>query len=91
MSLSDLHAEGVTDLVSFDLGVQVAEARIIKLLEEHAETYLTTKEAIERELCEDWHTGFTDAIALIKDPTRNITSEILPDGSIHIEEVKGEK
>jgi len=40
--------------------------RIVKLLEAHAETYLTTKEAIERDLSEDWHTGFTDAIALIK-------------------------
>lgn len=39
---------------------------VIKLLEAHAETYLTTKEAIERDLSEDWHTGFTDAIAFIQ-------------------------
>lgn len=30
------------------------------------------------------------AIELIRDPNRNITSEILPDGSIYIEEIEGE-
>lgn len=51
---------------AWELSAEDERERIIKLLEAYAETYLTTKEAIERELCEDWHTGITDAIALIK-------------------------
>ena len=61
---------GLTDYSRMDkefylAGIRAENERIIKLLETHAETYLTTKEAIERDLSEDWHTGFTDAIALI--------------------------
>lgn len=54
------------ELSAADNATILERERIIALLEAHAETYLTTKEAIERELCEDWHTGITDAIALIK-------------------------
>ena len=51
---------------------QVERERIIKLLKANF---------IDNELLDL-------AIALIKDKTRNITSEILPDGTIYIEEVE---
>lgn len=40
--------------------------RIIKSLEIYAYDYLSTAKAIERDLSEDWHTGFTEAIIFIK-------------------------
>ena len=69
----------------FEFGQTTEQARIIKLLKG------------ERWVMPDGspaggevYMPLEQAIALIKDPTRNITSEILPDGSIHIEEIKGE-
>ena len=57
---------------------QREQERIIKLIEEQPRVL---------------HDGLINAnhlIALIKDETRNIRSEILSDGSIYIEEIKGE-
>ena len=56
----------------FQAGVRAERERIIKLLKANF---------IDNELLDL-------AIALIKDKTRNITSEILPDGTIYIEEVE---
>lgn len=77
----------------FQLGVKHEQQRIIKLLtpdviqdamsegEESAQGYVNYN-----------HQEIVDyLIALIKDETKVIYSELLPDGTIYVEEVKGEQ
>ena len=64
-------------------GIALERERIIKLLEAEQ---LHDPDVTECH-CGSWR----EAVALIKDEARNITSEILPDGTIYIEEIKGEK
>ncbi|CAB4129594.1 hypothetical protein UFOVP115_56 [uncultured Caudovirales phage] len=70
-------------------GTVAEQSRIIKLLED---AQVTEAELFDgrtiKVKCESVRADLL--IALIKDPTRDITSEILPDGSIYIEEIKGE-
>ena len=73
---------GCIDCVAY--GADEEQSRIIKLLEDI--DYLSDC-CFQPNCCKT----VGDLIALIKNPTRNITSEILPDGSIYIEEVKEEK
>lgn len=67
-----------------ELGAELERERIIKLLEPEVTRHY--------ELGLDASAAYLEQkIALIKDETRNITSEILPDGSIYIEEIKGKQ
>lgn len=67
----------------YQAGIRAERERIIKLLED----YNSVQDS-------EWDyyiiEGIDKAIALIEDETKMITSEIMPDGSILIQEVKGE-
>jgi hypothetical protein len=68
-------------------GRKQEQERIIKLLED--KRYLCST---EKACWENLDSGceYPELIALIKDENRNITSEILPDGTIYIEEINRE-
>lgn len=77
----DFMERGYTE--GWETGVKAENERIIKLLKDidHISDC-----CFQPNCCKT----AGDLIALIKDETKNITSEILPDGTIYIEEVKGE-